>query len=391
MKGTIGRAPTLTADNSRIEQLRNSEKDRAEHLMIVDLMRNDLGKIAQIGSVNVRNLFGVETYETVHQMVSTIDAKLLPGITLAGVLTALFPSGSVTGAPKVASMALIKGIETRCRAIYCGSIGFVKPGGDCMFNVGIRTVLVNSETLSASCGVGGAIVWDSRPDQEWNEALLKSRFLTKHRSEFALLESVLLNDGEYVYLDRHMRRLTDSTSYFGFKIYPNAIIEGLAKINTKNARGSVNVRIIAHSDGHFETMAAPVSPFEIEPLIVSVSDQPIDCADPLFYHKTTNRRPYEDRLAMFPACSEVLLVNTRQEVTEFTIGNIVVELDGELWTPPIYCGLLPGILREVMIEECVIRERVLTVNDIRHASRVWRINSVRGWTPVQFKELVQKI
>lgn len=387
MKGTVTRGLAAEDDQARAEWLRTSEKNRAENVMIVDLMRNDLGRICEIGSVRVPELFAIETYATVHQMVSTVWGTLRPDIHVDDVIRALFPSGSVTGAPKISSMASIAALETTPRGVYCGAIGVIKPDGDCVFNVAIRTATIDTASGSASCGVGGGITWDSDAADERREALLKGEFLQRAATDFALLESLLLTDGVYGLINRHLDRLRASAAYFGYGLDDGGLLDAMARHAESRAAGAYKTRLLLHRDGSVHLESSPITPLTGEPLPVAISDDPVSSSDIFLYHKTTHRRVYETRRARHENVFDVLLVNERGELTEFTIGNLVIERDGVKWTPPVACGLLPGTLRAELLDAGEIRELPLHPDDLRSAARIWHINSVRGWTPVRLVDM----
>lgn len=363
MKGTVRRGRWPAEDRELAHWLANSEKDRAENVMIVDLLRNDLGKVSVPGSVRVSSLFDLERFETVWQMTSTVESTLHDGTSLVDLMRALFPCGSITGAPKIRTMQIIRELERFPRGAYTGAIGLLKPGGDCVFNVAIRTVVIDTETGVATFGVGGGVVIDSTAEREYEECLVKSRFLRSTTREFQLFESILLEDGEYFLLEDHLARLNESAEYFGFATRINADWEGIA---TKHPKGSFKVRLVLWKDGRFETQVVPV---EGEIKRVKLATEPVDSSDRFLYHKTTRRRGRDNEIFW----------NERGEITESSIANIVVEIDGELCTPPIECGLLPGVFRKHLLAQGKIKERVITIEEFQSAHEFFLINSVRKW------------
>ena len=362
MKGTVKRGRWLEEDRELARWLGASHKDRAENVMIVDLLRNDLGKVSVPGSVRVSSLFDVERFETVWQMTSTVESTLNEGTSLVDLLTALFPCGSVTGAPKIRTMQIINELERFPRGAYTGAIGFLKPGGDCIFNVAIRTVVVDTETNVATFGVGGGVTIDSTAEREYEECLVKSRFLHESPVEFQLFESMLLENGEYFLLSRHLERLRDSAEFFGFVFCEEEIRSALQRI-----AGNGKVRLTLWKDGRIQTEVSAIEPFETRH--VTLATEPIDSSNRFLFHKTTIR----------PDGSDVIFWNERGEITESTIANVVVRIDGELYTPPAESGLLAGTFRNQLLAENKIRERVITVEELKNAKEFFLINSVRKW------------
>jgi para-aminobenzoate synthetase/4-amino-4-deoxychorismate lyase len=377
MKGTRPRGRWAAEDRALAAELADSPKDRAENLMIVDLLRNDAGRVAEFGSVRVERLFDVERYETVHQMTSTIRARLRPDAGLADVFRALFPCGSVTGAPKVRTMQIIRDLEPSPRGVYCGAVGFVSPG-EAVFSVGIRTLLLDGDAGTAELGVGSGITWDSDADAEYRECWAKAAFVRRAPADFRLLETLLWEPARgWFLLDGHLSRLADSAEYFGYAFDADDAVRRLADA-AGSFEGPMRVRLRLGRDGVMEIEAAPHLA-STEPARVAIAAEPVDSHDPLLYHKTTRRAVYERRAATRPGCDDVLLVNERGELTESAIANLVVRLDGALWTPPLECGLLPGVFRAHLLARGEIRERVLRPADLERAEEVWLVNSVRRW------------
>jgi para-aminobenzoate synthetase / 4-amino-4-deoxychorismate lyase len=379
MKGTARRGRWPEEDDAAAARLAASEKDRAENLMIVDLMRNDLGRIARFGSVRVPRLFEVERYPTVHQMTSTITAQLREGIELPDILRALFPCGSVTGAPKVAAMRAIARLERTARGVYCGSIGHVEPGGNCTFNVAIRTLVSDAASGRLTYGVGGGITWDSNAASEYDEAHAKAEVIRRPRRAFALLETMVLEGGMYPHLAGHMARLTASAAYFGWRLDRRAIDAALATEAT--AEGRWRVRLLVHEDGSVRIERTPLT-VAASPLRVRLVEGAVHSGDVFLYHKTTRREAYDAARARAGAFDEALLTNERGELTELTTGNLVAELVPGLYTPPRASGLLCGVFREELLRSGTIVERVLRPADLGRAQRCWLVNAVRGWRPI---------
>jgi para-aminobenzoate synthetase/4-amino-4-deoxychorismate lyase len=368
MKGTVRRGRWTAEDEELANRLRQSTKDRAENVMIVDLLRNDLGKVSVPGTVHVASLFDIEQFETVWQMTSTVESRLKDGTGLADLMTALFPCGSITGAPKIRTMQIIRELERFPRSAYTGTIGLLKPGGDCVFNVAIRTVVVDTQSKQATFGVGGGVTIDSTAEREYEECLVKSKFLNSPATEFQLFESMLLEDGEYFLFAEHLERLRNSAGFFGFTLTGTRISADLRRIAIENPQGSFKVRVTLWKDGRIETQITPIELLG-DSKSVELSTEPVDSSNRFLFHKTT-RRPGGDGLIFW---------NERGEITESSIANVVVPIDGELFTPPIECGLLPGVFRNHLLAQRKIKERVITVEEFQNAREFFLINSVRKW------------
>ncbi|HEX6184914.1 MAG TPA: aminodeoxychorismate synthase component I [Pyrinomonadaceae bacterium] len=383
MKGTAARGRWREEDASVSARLAASEKNRAENLMIVDLLRNDLGRVAETGTVSVEELFNVERYPTVFQMTSTVAATLREGATLEDLFAALFPCGSVTGAPKVSTSRIIASLESEPRGVYCGAVGFVAPGGDAAFNVAIRTVVLDALTGEAVYGVGGGVTWDSTAGGEYAEALDKARLLAEGAPDFELLETLRLDESGYHLLEEHLTRLEASAEYFGFDVSAGDVREALRRHAEEHiACGARRVRLLVAADGRARVESEPLDETPPAPRHVALALTPIDSSDRFLYHKTTRRGVYDARRAERPGLFDVLLWNERGELTEFTNGNLVVELDGERLTPPREAGLLAGTFRAELLRRGRVAERVLTREDLSRATRVWFVNGVRGWVEV---------
>ncbi len=378
MKGTAARGRTLAEDEARIAELRQSEKNRAENLMIVDMLRNDLGRMARVGSVAVPRLFEVERYPTLLQMTSTVAART--DASVAEILASLFPCASITGAPKIRSMEIIQELEPQPRGVYTGAIGYIGPERQARFNVAIRTVLIDCERGRATYGVGGGLVWDSDASGEYAECLLKARVLTERRPSFRLLETMLWEpDGGYFLLAAHLARLADTAVYFGVPIDRSAIEARLSELASSLNEAS-KIRLLVELDGAFTVAAAPlVQGAAPRPARVGLAKTPVDSSAIWLYHKTTRRELYEAARASRPDCDEVILWNERGELTEAITANVVLDVDGEWVTPPVTSGLLAGTFRNWLLAAGQIRERILTPADLRAARRIALINSVRKW------------
>ncbi|MBM7645596.1 para-aminobenzoate synthetase/4-amino-4-deoxychorismate lyase [Scopulibacillus daqui] len=381
MKGTTKRGLSWEEDEQNAAWLYESEKNRAENVMIVDLLRNDLGNIAETGSVEVSRLFEIERYPTVLQMTSTIKAQTRPEVQLKDIFSALFPCGSITGAPKVSTMQIISDLEDSPREVYCGAIGFISPEGEAVFNVPIRTVVINTNTNEAEYGVGGGVTWDSTTKGEYSEMITKAELLTVQQPEFDLLESLKLENGNYVLLDRHVNRLQKSAAYFCFPLSLENVYDSLKAFAASHQTGTYKVRLLVSRNGNVSTEGQMITPLA-EPLNVTLADTPISRNHPFLYHKTTHRTVYDQCRSHHPNVFDVLLWNEEGELTEFTIGNLVLELEDGLWTPPAKSGLLAGTFRDELLSTGKIKERILKADDLKACSSIWLINSVRGWVQV---------
>ncbi|MCM3869503.1 MAG: aminodeoxychorismate synthase component I [Pyrinomonadaceae bacterium] len=381
MKGTVNRGRWGQEDEKRAQHLAASDKDRAENVMIVDLLRNDLGKISVPGSVKVSKLFEVERYETLWQMTSTVESTLRSELGLADVMTALFPCGSITGAPKIRTTEIIRELEPCPRGIYTGTIGFIRPGGDCVFNVAIRTVVLDSDTKVATFAVGGGVTIDSTAEGEYDECLLKSSFLTASTPRFRLFESMLLENGELFLLSRHLDRLRASAKYFNFKLGEDQVLAELDRLVARCSSERWKIRLLLSKDGGFEIDPVSLGVPASEPLRVTLAAAPVDSQDRFLFHKTTNRTVYEQAVAQRPDFDDVILWNERGEITESSVANIVLLIDGEPFTPPQDSGLLGGTFREELLADGTVRERIIHIEELRQASSFFLINSVRKWMP----------
>ncbi|MDH3192947.1 MAG: aminodeoxychorismate synthase component I, partial [Acidimicrobiia bacterium] len=380
MKGTTRRGRFTDEDNKLVDELITSEKERAENVMIVDLIRNDLGRVAEFGSVAVSELFAVEQYNTVWQMTSEIEAQARPDVGLYDVFAALFPSGSVTGAPKAATMGIIAALEQVPRNVYCGAIGVLAPPTSyaprAQFNVPIRTVLVESRSREAEYGVGGGITYDSTSGGEYAEAMLKTEVLGKSTERFTLLETMRWDpdsDGIWL-LERHLDRLANSGRYLGFSLDLDAIRTALVGLSLDDV---ARIRLLANDNGFSVESTKLVE--QRSPVRLEIDVVPVDPRDWRLFHKTTSRQTYQDAARRHPGADDVVLINSEGNITETTIGNLAVEIDGTWYTPPITDGLLPGTYRAELLEAGQLRERSISTEDMRRCEKLAVINSVQGW------------
>jgi para-aminobenzoate synthetase/4-amino-4-deoxychorismate lyase len=407
MKGTVKRGRTTLEDKEKADWLHNSEKNRAENVMIVDMIRNDLGRIAKIGSVHVPELFTTEKYPTLWQMTSTVQARTSASIT--DIFKALFPCASITGAPKVSTMKIISELETTPRRIYTGSIGYIAPKRKASFSVAIRTAVIDREAQTAEYGVGGGIVWDSTSTDEYAEALLKARVLTESPPQFSLLETLLWTPKEGFFLrEKHIARLLDSAGYFDFNISKDQRWSGSPDRNGAKTKGvsrlhlleeiietylseissqftsRQRVRLLLDKNGTLSHEAKPFQqPDDQPPLKVCLAKEPIHSGNVFLFHKTTIRDIYESARKDFPGYADTLLYNENNELTEFTIGNLVVEMDGKCYTPPISCGVLAGTFRAHLLETGQVEERLIKLEELNECSQIFLVNSVRKWRRVE--------
>jgi len=398
MKGTIKRGQSLEQDRGNIDFLRNDPKNRSENVMIVDLLRNDLGRLCQMGGVTVSSLFDVETYETLHQMTSTIKGNLKKNLSYAAIFKAIFPSGSITGAPKIRTMQIIRELELEPRGIYTGAIGYISPNGNAQFNVPIRTVVVAGE--QCEMGVGSGIVFDSDPQAEWEECCLKGRFLTNPSIDFALIETLLWIPGQgYWLLDLHLDRLISSARYFDFPISVADLINQLEQRagSFSNNPQRVRVTLARHGQVTVSENSCPLpkvsampdnQPADVAtfPLAV-IAKESTDSSSVFLYHKTTQRPFYslERERALAKGYFEVIFTNEHGEITEGSITSIFIKNGNMLYTPPIDRGLLPGIFRRYLLERFPdqVQEKILTRTDLDGADAIYVGNSVRGLVRVR--------
>ncbi len=382
MKGTAPRGLTLEEDKKNCFDLANCHKNQAENIMIVDMIRNDMGRVANTGSVKVTNRFTVEKYPYVLQMTSTVTSKA--DVPLVRVFEALFPCASITGAPKFSTMKIIKNLEPEPRGVYTGTIGYVSSAGKARFNVAIRTLVVDKKTGKTDYGVGGGIVWDSETDSEYEECLLKSQFLQRREPRFKLIESLLWNKKEgYYLLENHLDRLADSAEYFDFPFSEKSIRDALDTFQENIPLSAAKTRLLLNKNGESELEWSSLDGVKSTDLKVGLAKDSIDSQNRFLYHKTTNRLVYEQARKSRPECDDVILWNEKGEITESCRSNVVVEIGGELITPPVQCGLLAGTFRSHLLKKGEIREGILSLADFNKARRIFTINSVRRWMDVE--------
>ncbi|MBT0961569.1 aminodeoxychorismate synthase component I [Denitromonas iodatirespirans] len=353
-----------------------SDKNRAENLMIVDLLRNDLGRLAPPGGVAVPALFEAEAYRTVWQMTSTITASPVRA-SLAEIFRALFPCGSVTGAPKIRAMQIIRELEHGPRGVYCGALGWIAPGGDFQFNVPIRTLDIAADG-ALRCHTGSGIVEDSVASDEWAECRLKLAFLNRMPGDLRLIETLRFDGNTLPWRDDHLARLARSAAALGMACDPDAVRAALDRA-TAPLNGEHRVRLTLGHAGDIDITTAALTPL-VGPQTVCLADEPLDSTDPLLPHKTTERAIYERQLAAAMARGhfDALFFNEHGQLAEGARSSVFVELDGNVFTPPLSAGLLDGICRRRALREGFARERPLTHDDLARASRLWVGNALRG-------------
>jgi len=380
MKGTAPRGESSAEDATRRRALRNDPKERAENLMIVDLLRNDLSRVCRPGSVEVRNLFEVETYPTLHTMTSTVVGELEGERSSADILAALFPCGSVTGAPKIRAQQVIQEIENHSRGIYTGAIGYLEPTGDFSFSVAIRTLTATPDGRFVY-PVGGGIVSDSTAAREYEEALLKGRVLIKEAEPFDLIETIAWTADEgFALLGRHLERLEGSAAYFGRLYDRTKVLQALEEAISEPAAASLRLRLLLSPTGNVSITSSPLETALPSPLPFIFSKKQVDVADPYLRHKTTRRAKFERGLVAAKAVGamEALFENQNGEITEGAWTSLFIERAGTLLTPPLTSGLLPGTLRADLLAEGRAKEAVLSREEVLTADAVYLGNSVRG-------------
>ena len=370
MKGTIHRGKDKKEDKNLIEFLKNDIKNRAENVMIVDLLRNDLGRIAKVGTVNVSKLFEIETHKTLHQMTSQIEADLKENTTFFDIFKAIFPCGSITGAPKISTMKVISHVEKGERNIYCGAIGMISPK-ETIFSVPIRILQKTNEQHKFKYRVGGAIVWDSNAQDEWEETLTKTKFLN---DEFQIIETVKIENNSILFEKEHFERMQKTAEHFGFKFKTPEI--------AKTDDGML--RILLNRDGEIKTELKRITPAKTSKIAISPIIQ--NSKNEFLYYKTTYRPWYYDSFQRIKngEIYDEIFFNEKGELTEGARSNIVLQLNGNLYTPPVQCGLLNGVFRQELLKNNKCTEKILYKKDLEKAEKIFCVNSVRGMVEVLF-------
>lgn len=384
MKGTAARPPSAPEDAAALAALQADVKTQAENLMIVDLLRNDLSVCCEPGSVQVPELFAVERHPTVLQMTSTVQGQLRERAALPELFQALFPCGSVVGAPKLRAMRIIRALEPAPRGVYCGAIGWAGPHDEAAFSVAIRTVDIGPE--GARMGTGGGLVWDSQVESEYRECKLKAQFLADTDAPPPLVNPTLIEtmrwDGASIpLLDRHLHRLQQSATYFGMPCDTTAVRDALASTCQALPHAPHMVRGTLRPDGTWHTTTHPLDTPPEGPWRLTLSPVRVDPRDVRLHHKTTARTPYDEAadFARRQHCDEALLQSTDGFITEGARSNVFVERNGQLYTPPRSSGLLGGVYRAKVIAERGVCIQPLTLDDIRTADALYCCNAVRGW------------
>lgn len=373
MKGTIERGRNEVEDKEKISLLHNDIKNRSENVMIVDLLRNDLGRISQTGSVKVPKLFEIETHKTLHQMTSEVTSTLKEGTTLYDIFNAIFPCGSITGAPKISTMKIIEDVEVGKRNVYCGAIGLIHKDF-CKFSVPIRILQKTKDETYYTYRAGGAIVWDSDVKNEWEEAILKTVFLDVNSKAWQLLETLKVEDGEPILWKEHLERFQKSAQKLNFKFNED--------IKNINFQKDGMYRILLSKNGDFHIEYKSLNTTKTDKIIIS--DKIVNSSDVFLYHKTTFRPYYNESLEKIKKGEiyDEIFFNEKGKLTEGARSNIVLSLDGVLYTPPIKCGLLNGTFRQKMLKEGKCREKILYKKDLLNAQNIYCVNSVRGMREV---------
>ena len=390
MKGTAARGATPALDAAAAERLRASPKERAENVMIVDLLRNDLSRIAEPHTVRVPELFHTQALPTVWQMTSDVQARTRSGLRLPDVFAALFPCGSVTGAPKVRAMQLIRELERQPRGIYCGAIGVVRPDGNggiaATFNVPIRTVVMRG--TQARCSIGSGITASAAAGAEWQEWLHKQAFLARASEPFEVLETLALVDGVYRHQAEHLARMAEAAQHFGYPWQPAAVHACLQALAAQHGSGPWRVRLLLDRFGQPRAEAFALQP-TATPVRLQLATRPLAEAHGEWVRFKTTRRAHYAAFAPAPGSGifDTVLFNAEGEITESTFGNLAMQMDDGRWlTPPLACGLLPGVGRAVALREGRVQEGVVRVQDLHRVRRWAFINSLRGWLDA---ELIQ--
>ncbi|UFI04962.1 aminodeoxychorismate synthase component I [Roseibium aggregatum] len=381
MKGTAPRGRYASEDATIARTLSSDPKQRSENTMIVDLMRNDLSRIADTGTVKVTRLCEVERYQSLHQMTSTVEAEVPDDVGFARIAEHLFPCGSITGAPKLSAMQIAQDLETGPRGVYTGSIGYLAPGGDFRLNVAIRTLVLRNDG-SGEAGSGSGVIFDSGASPEYDECALKLRFMSEDTPGFDLIETLAYHpvDG-YLLLERHMQRLQASSAYFGFPFREEDVREELLQ-HVRIFAGSRRVRLLLSADGGISVTSTDLPPAGQEAVFnLVIAQETTWSTDRFLFHKTTNRAFYDDARQRYQAetgCQEVLFLNENGYLTEGSYTTLFVKRNGSLQTPALRHGLLPGTFRAGLLERGLASEADLTLQDLQEAEEVYVGNSVRG-------------
>ncbi|MGD9899278.1 MAG: aminodeoxychorismate synthase component I [Calditrichaceae bacterium] len=390
MKGTAARGKNRIEDQKLKAWLENDPKNRAENVMIVDLIRNDIGRIANPGTVRVSNLFEVESYQTVHQMISTVSGEIGSDMDMKSIMKGLYPAGSITGAPKIRTMEIIEELENDARGIYTGAIGHIQPNGDFCFNVAIRTLVLRDG--HGEMGIGSGIIYESDSEAEYQECLLKGKFLTGINADFKLIETFRYEGKtrQCCRLEAHLARMSDSARCFGFQFHKNILYEKLEKLKQNLPAVDHKIRILLSHDGNIEWDAEPLLTNTNEDIkFVVISKKKISAQNIFRRHKTTKRELYDRlyKIAGAKGAYDIVFLNERDRVAEASRHNIFIEKDNKWLTPPLSEGALNGVFRNqiLMDKSREILERPISLNDLIDADKVFLCNSVRGIVQVELK------
>jgi para-aminobenzoate synthetase/4-amino-4-deoxychorismate lyase len=378
MKGTMRRGRWFEEDQTLERALPSDPKNRAENVMIVDLMRNDFGRVCRFGTVQVAQALAVERYRTLFQMTSEVVGQLRAGTSIESLLRATFPPGSVTGTPKLRAITLIDELEKESRGVYCGTIGLFRPGGDCLLNVAIRTIVQQDDTCEL--GLGSGIVADSDPAAEWQEVWLKGRFLQAEPPSFQLLETLFAPSQQTpLYLDEHLERLRQSAAYFGWS-FSEKEVRALLRAASGKTGGDSRLRVLVAEHGACAVERRGTAPPPERPVKVLLAQRRTNSNNVFLYHKTTERGAYDAdwHAARQQGFFDLVYRNQDGDITEGAITNLIAEIDGQWYTPPLSCGLLPGIWRAAVVRQRGVKERRLQLEDLLRATRIVLGNSVRG-------------
>ena len=371
MKGTTNRGLTTETDLKQAQWLAQDQKNRSENMMIVDLLRNDMNRISKIGSENVKSLCLVEQYSTIWQMTSTIETQLLPNSSLGDIFQALFPCGSITGAPKIATMAIIKDVEKQARGVYCGAIGILLPNGPTIFNVAIRTLQMQGN--KAIYGVGGGITWDSKWEAEYEETRQKSAVLYRQNPKFDLISTGRIHRGKLLFLKEHLNRLQESSRYFSYPFNKEEVqnqVEDLCQSLDFDTDYRLKMSLAKNGELTFEHNQLTGLADDFCQARLVEQTHPLD--SPYTYFKTS----YRPHISLEP--HEQIYYNQKKELLETSIGNLVLKIEDQLYTPPVHLGLLNGIYRQSLIANNQVTERVLTLDNLKQAQAIYGCNAVRG-------------
>ena len=371
MKGTTHRGVTDQEDLAQASWLEQDPKNRSENMMIVDLLRNDMNRISEVGSEHVERLCQVEQYSTVWQMTSTIKSQLREDVDLVAIFRSLFPCGSITGAPKIATMEIIKDLEPQPRGVYCGTIGLLLPNGRRIFNVAIRTIQLHQG--KAIYGVGGGITWDSTWESEYREVHQKAAVLYRKQARFKLITTGKISQKQLLFEDQHLERLTKASRYFDYPFNPEDLRQKIEEeCQVCDANQDYRLRIILSKSGEIELSRQILAPLSPSFCKAKLFLQEVDLNQSFTYFKTTHR----PHLSLGE--QEIIYHNAAGELIETSIGNLVLKINGKLYTPPISLGILPGIYRQHLLETGQVEEKVLTALDLNHAEAIYGCNAVRG-------------